>query len=101
MGDDWMVYLVGGDTGEYSDHRAWWVKAFLDKEEAERFCERLNAWVKDRKWDNGNDGYWEFEWDKRPKPPEDPHFEVDYMGTRYSVVEVPVSEAGKFRIMGA
>lgn len=81
-----MVYVVGGDCGEYSDHCSWYVRIFLHKSAAEAFCERLNAWCRERKADVGCTN-------REEHPPEDPNFQTDYTGTEYSVVEVPLDVA--------
>lgn len=84
-------YLVAGETGEYSDHRLWFVKVFTDKARADAFCERLNAWCVEMGCTESR-GKLENE-EPRPCPPEDPDFSIDYTGTKYSVAEIPMDTA--------
>ena len=37
-----MIYLVIGETGDYSDYMTWTVKAFTTKKLADDYCEQLN-----------------------------------------------------------
>lgn len=39
------IFVVTGDSGEYSDHVTWNVRAFDRKEDAEAFAERLQTLV--------------------------------------------------------
>ena len=93
-----VAYIVGGDCGEYSDHNAWWVRVFLEKPSADALCERLNAWCRERRLLTGDNGKCSASWDRAERPPEDPQFNTDYTGTRYSVVEVPLETAASFRV---
>lgn len=43
MTKDTKVYILFGETGEYSDHVEWWVRAYLDKDQATQECDKLNA----------------------------------------------------------
>jgi hypothetical protein len=89
-----FVYVVTGSTGEYSDHRAWQVRAFMDEAVAKGMADRLNAWCKERSLNDGpgNSEYEALAWDKKPKPTDDPHFDNDYTGTVYGVLEIPLDE---------
>ena len=86
------VYIVCGDTGEYSDHCAWYLKAFTGKAEADALCARLNAWCKERGYDVKASEY------NDQKPEEDPQFRADYTGTAYSVMELPLEVAKDFNV---
>lgn len=72
------IFLVGGQTGEYSDHHEWPVAWFATREEAEEFaaeCKRLVP--------SGSDVY-------SFKHPLDPFFSCDTStGTDYYVIPVP------------
>jgi hypothetical protein len=81
------VYIVMGRTGEYSDYRDWPVKAFLDQKKAEQLRDELNQWCKERGLHmSGRD----YPWKEQPKPEADPNFNVDYNGTEYGIMEVPL-----------
>jgi hypothetical protein len=91
MSEAKMVYVVAGNTGEYSDSRTWHVRAFTDKAQAEALCKRLNDWCKEkgvngREYDGGTINYYEF----KEKPIEDSGFDLDYTGTDYGVLEIPL-----------
>lgn len=91
-----MAYLVGGDTGEYSEHRSWYVRVFLVKAVADAFCEKLNAWCREKGCTESRGSIkesWESEDGKSEVPPDDPNFCVDYTGTMYSVAEIPLDVA--------
>ena len=84
------VYVVSGETGEYSDRRNWPVVAFLEKAQAEAFCERLNAWCKEN-------FCWYFSSDHYNRPtlcPLDLNFSCDYTGTAYHMWEIPLRAEG-------
>ena len=88
-----MAYLVGGDTGEYSDHCSWYVRICLDRATADALCERLNAWCKERGLAEEHS-----RWDGKEHPPEDPSFRHNYTGTWYSVAEIPLDVARTLRV---
>lgn len=79
------AYVVMGSTGEYSDHTEWAVAVYLEKEEAERHAELANKDVA---------GAESWTWSQRRgytgKNPYDVDCDIDYTGTRYAVVEVPL-----------
>lgn len=80
------VFLVRGETGEYSDQQQWTVRAFGTQEEADAFrmlCEE-HLHRKPNERDFGT------EYDKWvASHPHDPQFAHDYTGTTYSVEQVP------------
>ena len=79
------VYVVMGGTGEYSDHREWAVKAFLDPDRAADLVVKASARARElvadgwRSWDD------DF---KDVRNEHDPRMDVDYNGVRYEVMEV-------------
>lgn len=89
-----LLYVVTGATGEYADKSEWPVVAYTDEQDAQakavRCAQRAKSYELTRKGDPfaGND------------PPaaykdEDPYLRVDYTGTSYSVVKVPVGKRGE------
>lgn len=77
------VFVVSGETGEYSDKRSWAVAAYLERVQAEAVADRLNQWCSRQRCGWAGEGYCD-----RPKgkPPDDPHFECDTStGTGYVV----------------
>ena len=88
-----VVYVVHGSTGEYSDHRAWEVKAFISKDAADAMVARLNAWCKEMGCDEGRGKLSYGSEFANAKPPDDPDFSNDYTGTNYGVMELPLDES--------
>lgn len=43
------VYVVTGQTGEFSDWHTWHVAAFLFEEQAQELCDKLENWCRDNK----------------------------------------------------
>lgn len=77
------VYVVVGSTGEYSDHREWYVKVFLSRVKAEAFVEAVSAEYRTIRG----------KYDSYYKIPDglnllDPAMQIDYTGTNYNLVEV-------------
>ncbi len=94
-----MAHVVGADTGEYSDHRVWFIRAFLDKAPAQALADKLNAWCREH---NVHDKGWNYDkypvYDNRPHPPDDPNFAYSYTGTAYSVIDIPLGDVHKIPI---
>lgn len=86
-----VVYLVVGETGEYSDREEWPVAVFSDEDKAKLFRDLCAEVVK---------GSERTSHEKRTKlkSPYDPNLRVDYTGTSYDVVEVPFNP--KFKVPG-
>jgi len=82
-----MIYTIVGETGEYSDHQDWDVGAFMSKEAAYAICQKLNDWCKEKGVDSKGKGR---NWSFLEKPIDDPNFQLDYTGTKYCVVELPL-----------
>lgn len=103
------VWVVYGESGSYSDHTSWTVAAFLDKDQAYVFRDKLNKWCEDNFTLADR---WGEEVDKRgirntikgnydcikieeslgddPKCPFDPNFHMQYDGVSYDVWEMPL-----------
>lgn len=84
---DEKVYVVCGETGEYSNAKVWYVRSFLSPEPANAFRDRLNKWCEERGLHNEGLGR---DFREHGKPPEDPHFCCDYTGTSYGILEIPL-----------
>ena len=81
------VYVVAGETGEYSDNRWWLVRAFDVKDEADTFAKLINDWCVANGVHESN-GH--VKWPLRDiKCPHDPRFTCDSSGVKYYVAEVP------------
>jgi hypothetical protein len=91
------VYVVFGQTGEYSDHADWPARGFMSSERAEAFefeCTKAAKDFEDRRrvafddpesdWDDSD------EIDAMRAEGLDPGFRRDYTGTDYYTVEVEV-----------
>lgn len=87
------VYIVRGDSGQYSSFEMWDVKGYRSEEEAKALCARLNDWLKVRRIHRSDC--------KVPpkdrvslliegeRPPEDAGFtEPSYSGNEYTIWEV-------------
>lgn len=83
------VFIVFGQTGEYSDHSNWAVKGFVDKTRAEAFELAATKWAHEAKSRVGR-----YEPIKEPSP-YDPKFRCDYTGTDYFTVEVEIEDLTK------
>jgi hypothetical protein len=93
---DEKVFVVVGDCGEYSDWRMWLVRAFNDKDDAERETARLTAWVKEH---TEQTGQWDIRWKVRQKhsvPGDEDGEYTDWEPPRYGVHEVPVGVVEKW-----
>lgn len=86
------IYVLFGDTGEYSDHSDWAVRAYFNKEDADADCAFLNAIAQeifDRRL-----GYPHLDEAVRCRlTPHDPEANMDYTGTHYSVTEMDLVDA--------
>lgn len=78
-----MAYVLWGTTGEFSDRSEWVVAVYLDKERAEehqRLAEKVVEGKQNLDWEEKDNLRSLF----------DPNVQVDYNGTRYYIVEVPL-----------
>jgi len=88
------IYVVVGDTGEYSDHHQWLVCAYMSEElaqarviELETLMKTLGA-VADAEWEER-----ELAMDKMRKHEHgDQFFNIDYTGTTYSYIEIELKD---------
>ena len=81
-----MIYIVFGETGEYSDRRDWPVYAFKKKAKAQAFadlCKRHADMIFAR-----NDERFDLAESDADFRKYDPHCQTDFAGTRYYVCEV-------------
>jgi len=83
------IYVIVGTTGEYSDHREWFVKAFTAEAKAQEFVTAVSAISRElyatlsSKYDY---------YDLKGLNPLDPNMQVDYTGVRYNYCEVELEE---------
>lgn len=81
------VYVIVGETGEYSDRSVWIVKAFANEENAKEFVIKATEKAKEI-YLLDRDLSWE-ESEKLIKSNEyDPFFKMNYTGTSYYYEEV-------------
>ena len=82
------IFVVFGQTGEYSDYREWPVKAFVCEEKTKKFMEDVTAEYK-RLRDKYSKGRYD-SWSYRVEEVErlDPKMETDYTGTTYHYFEM-------------
>lgn len=87
-----LVYIVRGDTGDYSDFCMWDVKAYRSKDEADALCARLNDWLRSKQFHRDQCKKAQCPADRRDeKPPEDPgYMSPSYGGNEYDVWPVDV-----------
>lgn len=104
------IYIVSGDTGEYSDHREWIVCAYTRREDAEgrmRLLESLAAYVEvpydgkrmfaiddeeDTAWRQNSRRRQIAEDRVRTHPDGDPDAHIDYSGIRWTVQEIELKD---------
>ena len=82
------VYLVVGSTGEYSDHVAWYVRAFQSQSAAQNLAQKLTVASTNLKGDRYSRRV-EAANEELMRAQGDPQWQTDYTGTRYEVAEVP------------
>lgn len=77
------IYVVIGQTGEYSDNTQWLVRAYKTEKEAQDFCLMAIKWAEEyhRK-------YRRTIYAEHPLPDFDSGFKMDYTGTIYEYKEV-------------
>ena len=79
-----VMYLLTGQSGEYSDRTEWYCGVFDDKLEAERIAAKWTAAAELLNYSDPHRWEDDFKWDHP-----DPNFYIDYTGTEYYVSEVP------------
>jgi hypothetical protein len=85
------VFVLFGQTGEYSDRQEWLVAAYATEAAAQAAVEHHEAWLRERGL-SSCDG--DISYDGRRdlvKPDWDPHLSVDYTGTRYYYARAPMA----------
>lgn len=88
------VYIVMGETGEYSDRNEWPVVAYTDEVDAKAHVMRCDAWLLQNSVHANSDTV-AYDYTSSGKAlinPHDPGFHFDYTGTRYYVIGVQVAE---------
>ena len=90
------IYVVEGQTGEYSDHCKWPVRAFVSEKRAKRFVEEVSQEyrkLKQRYYVDGGPAGWYFKMkDAEEQNPLDPNMQTDYTGTTYSYYPIELDE---------
>lgn len=94
---DAKVWVLFGDTGEYSDYTEWVVRAYTDEEAATKDCETLNALLRAEGVHSDDDHVSRLSWDERKAViarlrAHDTNASLNYTGTRYFVHEIPLVE---------
>ena len=87
------VYIVMGQTGEYSDLNEWPVAAFHSEAKAAERVAELDVWLRVNKFHS--DGQVEWSWselERIGKPQFDPNFTCDYTGTNYYLIAVEYAD---------
>jgi len=79
-----VIYIVIGNTGEYSDRQMWIAKVFDNKKSARIYSEAMNEYFKDSE---------KLDWEERYAlaenvEPFDENASCDYTGTWYDIEEV-------------
>lgn len=76
------IYVVMGQTGEYSDRSEWPVMAYTDKPSAEKHADDAMMEARRLKADQ----------EYGAKNKYDPNMSMDYTGTDYYVMDVPMTQ---------
>lgn len=89
-----FVYVVMGETGEYSDRSDWPVRAFLNEGIAQALINQLDEWLRVHGFDMGERAHINLE-RRHPLPTceLDPSFACDYTGTRYYLLTIELEDA--------
>lgn len=94
MKNEEYIYVIKGETGEWSDWRCWEVVASESEDVANNFCNLLNDKLRQLELDRASRSSPVSYSDKmeRIKQMEDldPNCYVDYTGTSYEVSKVPI-----------
>ena len=82
------IYVIEGQTGEYSDSQHWLVAAYTDRSRAEAEVVRLTMLAKVAERFAGGRWLGSGEWHVAESAAKavDPQFKCDYTGTTYSVM---------------
>lgn len=91
------LWVVFGQTGEYSDHNEWPVMAFTSEAKANAWEKNATDWLVARGLSKNNSenvrNYTDYpdEPAKKEKSPWDPSLQVDYTGTDYYVAKIDLA----------
>lgn len=90
------VYVVMGETGEYSDRSEWPVVAYFDEPAAQAHVLRAETWLREQRIFNDDQSPILGDYDARTalvgQNPHDPHMPApDYTGSRYYILTVEVA----------
>ena len=88
---DVTVYAVMGETGEYSDRTDWFVCAYMDAAAAQAHAERAQYVARRIEGDARATG--RSLWANSEPNPHDPNMQIDYTGTSYTVIPMPLVAA--------
>ena len=83
------IYVVTGRTGEYSDRREWFVKAFVSESRAAELvtlADKRAAELAATNWRSWDDDFPKY------SNEHDPDMDMDYTGTSYHIDEVELDE---------
>ena len=80
------IYVIEGQTGEYSDSQHWLVAAYTDRSRAEAEVVRLTMLAKVAERFMGDSDSEEWRVAKGAAKAADPQFQCDFSGTIYSVL---------------
>lgn len=91
------IYVVEGQTGEYSDHNEWPVKAFVNEEAAKTLVLNAQARAREIEIEKNNQDFSDGGWYTNPKPSRfvnqfDPNMSMDYTGTQYIYYPIELVE---------
>lgn len=76
------IYVVYGETGEYSDHTEWNVAAYTREEDAKEHARMATEWYQESR-------AFELRYSERATTnPHDPHMRIDYTGTSWAYYPV-------------
>jgi hypothetical protein len=87
-----QVYVVMGETGEYSDREGWPVLAYMDEADARAHVARCDEWALANGCHANSDQHVSFVGRDKLVNPHDERMRVDYTGVRYYVMPVPLAE---------
>jgi hypothetical protein len=86
------IFVVFGQTGEYSDRQEWLVSAYESKVEAQSCVDRCNAYAKTEPTEGDSAAPWQDRYEKKrawlAANPDDTSMSCDYTGTEYGLYEI-------------
>lgn len=81
----WVVY---GETGEYSDHSEWTVAAYTSEADAKAHADAATKWY----GENGGKELRRYLGTPAQANPHDPSMQIDYTGTEWNIYPVELHE---------